>query len=256
MKAMILCLLITASASGQVWQRHVQSGKGDSFDTPTAHPLAYFTRGPFLRDDGDDDCADCTPAGKAEVHTQHKFTTEVRRVGELHGFAIYDVFYRFDDHVDTGEIDWKSILVQVAPGRFREIYHLQPTAALIEPSFFLKSASEEILATRDLIPGTGNYSYEDYFWFSSAGAVRIDTGAINKAVQSVLPAGSAIWKGGGLDMTAPSYHSSVWKEGDANCCPSGGSVDVKFRLDRDRVIVTSTHFTPPSEEATEGQLQR
>jgi hypothetical protein len=246
---MILCLLIAASANGQVWQRHVQSGKGETFDTPAAHPLAYFTRDPFLRDDGDDDCADCTPAGKARVHSQHRFSTEVRRVGELHGFAIYDVFYRFDDHVDKVEIDWKSILVQVAPGRFREIYHLQPTAALIGPSTLMKSGSEEILATRDLIPGTGNYSYEDYFWFSSAGPVRIDTGAINKAVQSVLPTGSAIWKGGGFDMKSLSYHSSVWKEGDANCCPSGGSVDVKFRLEGGGLIVTGTHFTAPSGEA-------
>jgi hypothetical protein len=32
-------------------------------------------------------------------------------------------------------------------------------------------------------------------------------------------------------MRSLSYHSLVWKEGDPNCCPTGGRDDVKFRLD-------------------------
>jgi len=244
MKLLALWFLLAASAEPSIWQRHVQSGKGSSFDTPGPHPLAYFIRDPFLRDDGYDFCSDCTPAGKALVHTHHRFTTEVRKVGTLQGFAIYDVFYRFDDHISSGEIDWKSILVQVSPGQFREIYHLQPTAAKIEPSFLMTAGSAEILATRDLIPGTGNNYYEDYFRFSPAGAARIDIESISRFLSSILPSGSGVWKGGGLDMSSLSYHMPVWKEGDANCCPSGGTVDLKFRLDGARLIVTQQHFNP------------
>ena len=244
MKLLILWLLFAASPHAAVWQRHVRSGKGDSLDTPDPHPLAYFVRDPFLRDDGYDFCTDCTPAGKAAVHTRHKFRTEVRKVGELQGFAIFDVFYRFDDHIDSGEIDWKSILVQVSPAQFREIYHLQPTAAKIEPSFLMQAGSDEILATRDLIPGTGNNYYEDYFRFSPAGVVQIDIESIPNVLRSILPSGSGVWKGGGLDMRSLSYHMPVWKEGDANCCPSGGTVDLKFRLDGARLIVISKHFDP------------
>jgi len=160
----------------------------------------------------------------------------------LYGFAIYDVFYYFDDHVDTGDIDWKSILVSVSAGKFREIYHLQPTAADIKPSFLLKAGSDEILATRDLIPGTGNNYYEDYFWFSPAGAARIDIEEITKAVNSILPEGSAVWKGGGLDFGALAYRAWVWKQDDANCCPTGGAVHIRFRLYGSRIKVTSKHF--------------
>jgi hypothetical protein len=244
MKSLVLWVLVATSVPAALWQRHIQSGKGESFDTPQPHPLVYFTRDPFLRDDGDDFCADCTARGKASVHLKHKFKTEVRKVATLSGFRIYDVFYRFDDHVDSKEADWKSIVVEVLPGQFREIYHLQPTAALIKPSFVLKVGSEDILATRDVIPGTGNNYYEDYFWFSPAGAARIDIETITKTVRSILPSGYGVWKGGGLDMAALSYHNSVWKEGDANCCPTGGAVDVKFRLDGSRIVVTSKNFDP------------
>jgi hypothetical protein len=45
-------------------------------------------------------------------------------------------------------------------------------------------------------------------------------------------------------MGSLSYHSLVWRKGDSNCCPSGGAVDIKFRLDRGRIIVTRKHFDP------------
>ncbi len=236
------CLL--SFHGNSLWQRHIQSGKGDAFDTPEPHPLAYFTADPFLRDDGDQFCSVCTPEGKATVHTEHTFTVETRHVGALHGFEIYDVYYRFDDHVGTSKIDWKSILVKVGPDQFREIYHLQPTDAIITPSHVLNAVDEKILATHDVIPGTGNYYYEDYFWFSAAGPERIDIERITKEVQSILPDGLGVWKGGGLDMISGTYLSQVWKEGDANCCPTGGTVILRFRLDGSHIFLLSKSYDP------------
>jgi hypothetical protein len=160
----------------------------------------------------------------------------------LRGFAIYDLFYYFDDHMATGQSDWKSILVQSSAGEYREIYHLQPTAAEISPSFLIKAGNNEILGTHDQIPGTGNNFYEDYFWFGSNGPVRIDIGVISAALKSILPKGLGVWKGGGLDMESLRYRMPVWKEGDANCCPSGGMVVIAFRLDGGRLLITSKHF--------------
>jgi len=236
--------LAAANLAGAAWQRHVFTAKGDFFDTPAPHSLAYFTRDPFLRDDGDQFCIACTPQDKAAVHSGHTFKTELRKTGYLRGFAIYDLFYFFDDHIGTRQRDWKSVLVRVAPGRFREIYHLQPTQAIISPSFLLKSGRDEILAIRDPIPGTmGNY-YEDYFWFDRDGPVRIDIDSIPRVLKNMLPAGSGVWKGGGLDMKALTYRMPVWKEGDGNCCPTGGMVSLKLRLDRGRLTVTHRRFDP------------
>ncbi len=244
MKTVVLWALMAVSANNTLWQRHVLTGKGETFDTPEAHKLAYFTDDAFLRDEGDDFCDDCTPSGKAKVHLQHRFKTELKEVGKLKGFTIYDLYYQFDGTVDRAEIEWKSILVEVSPGKYREIYHLQPTNAVIKPSFIGKAGAGEILATRDVIPGTGNYSYEDYFWFSPAGATRINIEEIGTTVQTLLPNGYGVWKGGGLDMEAMKYRSGVWKDGDANCCPSGGTVEVDFRLEENRIVVTRSHYDP------------
>jgi hypothetical protein len=77
MKTLTLWLFVAVAAHATVWQRHVLSGKGESFDLPQPHRLAYFIRDPFLRDDGDDFCSDCSPAGKATVHKHHRSRTEV-----------------------------------------------------------------------------------------------------------------------------------------------------------------------------------
>ncbi len=244
MRTLVVLALIAVSANNALWQRHVLSGKGETFDRPEPHALAYFTEDAFLRDDGDDFCADCTASGKAKVHLQHRFKTELKEVGRLKGFKIYDLYYRFDENVDGAEVNWKSILVEVSPGLYREIYHLQPTNALIKPSYIGKAGSEEVLVTHDVIPGTGNYSYEDYFWFSPGGAARINVEEIGAAVQALLPKGYGVWKGGGLDMQAMKYRWGVWKEGDANCCPSGGTVEVEFRLEENRIVVTKSHYDP------------
>ena len=242
---LILLLLgpfAAAAAQPTPWQRMLVSGKEASFDTPGAYSLSYFTRDPFLRDDGYDFCGACTPQDKAAARTQHKFKTELKKVGDLGGYAIYDVSYFFDDHVSTGQVDWKSVLVAVSPGRYREIYHLQPPAAQITPSFLMKAGAEEILATRNLIPGTGNQYDEAYWWFGPDGPVRIDIESISEALSTILPAGYGVWKGGGLDMKTLTFRSAVWKPSDANCCPTGGAVTLRFRLDRGRLVVIEKNY--------------
>lgn len=239
---LLLGSFATAATAPTPWQRMVVSGKSSSFDAPVVHPLSYFTSDPFLRDDGDDFCGACSPQDKAAAHAQHKSKTEVKKVGDLGGYAIYDVLYSFDDHIGTGEIDWKSILVSVSPGQFREIYHLQPPSAQITPSFLLKARTKELLGTRDLVPGTGNQYDEAYWWFGPDGPVRIDIESISDVLRSTLPAGFGVWKGGGLDMKTLTFQNSVWRSGDANCCPTGGAVTLRFRLDRGRFVVIEKDY--------------
>jgi hypothetical protein len=43
-----------------------------------------------------------------------------------------------------------------------------------------------------------------------------------------LPPGHGIWKGIRVDYATLTGSSAVWRDGDANCCPSGG--EIRFRL--------------------------
>jgi hypothetical protein len=224
------------------WQRYVYCGKGDWATQAESHPLSWFTQDPFLRDDGNDFCAACTAQEKATVHLKRKARSEVRRIGALRGFGIYDVYYFFDGEE---RIRWKSILVRTKAGMYREIYHLQPPEANIKPSFLLKISEVELLGTNDEIPGSGAFRFEAYFGFSDDGPTRIDFSPLREAVSSLLPPGGVIRKGFGFDLKSLSYQSPVWRQDDSNGHPTGGKVSVRFRMEGSRVVVTDRRFDPP-----------
>jgi hypothetical protein len=220
----------------------VNTPKGGWTDTATPHPLEYFTNDPFPRDDGNDFCIACTLEDKATIHLKKKSSSKVQPVGTLEGFKIYDVFYYFDD---DPRIAWKSLLVESKRNQFIEIYHLQPTQATIGASFIIQAGGATLLSTKDPIPGTGAFSYETYWEFDkTTGPVRVDIETIGDAAVSVIPKGMSIWKGYGLDVAALNYSVAVWKEGDANCCPTGGSVEVQFKIVHGKIEITSKRYTP------------
>ena len=232
------------------WERVLQ-GQQEATDVPSSHSLQYFTADPFLRDDGNEFCVACTASGKSQVHKQHRFKAELSEIGTTHGFPVYNLLYFFDDDIESGKADWKSILVRVPGGQFYEIYHLQATGIDMDTAYFMDARSSvdkravEILATSDVMPGTGFRSYEAYWWFDKDGPVRIDTdGAVEAALTEMLPAGTDIQTGGGLNMETLTYRNSVWKVGDAHCCPSGGGVDIQFKLDKGVLSVIHQQFKP------------
>jgi hypothetical protein len=131
--ALLLILLASPAAAG--WQRRVSTPKGSRFDVPQPHALSYFTRYPALRDEsGDLVCNSCSPEKRLTLAKEVKCRTEVRLVGTVRGFTIYDVLYFFGDDKAP---DWKSILIRTRSGLYREIWHYQRTEGDIWPSFLV-----------------------------------------------------------------------------------------------------------------------
>ena len=231
--------LLAAGVADAAWERQIVTGKGVSTGTSAPHALAWYTQKPWLRKDAGEFCDDC------EQPESGKFSTKLEKIGTLRGLTIYDLFCFFNNDETP---DWKSILVEVAPDRYREIYHLEPPAAILKPAFIFKAGGEYLLGTNDEIPGTGNYYYEDYWWFGPDGPVRVNIEAIGEALKSALPPGHGVWKGGGLDIENLRYRSPVWKDGDANCCPTGGSVELTLALDKGKLTVTKVRYDPKAVE--------
>ncbi len=119
-KTILVVLFVAAPsipATAQ-WQRLVFGGKGNTMDTPSQHPLSYFTANPFLRDETDDLCGLCTPVGKEKSAQRYLIRTEVKPVGVLAGYRILDVLFyvgSLETNTKLTEVKWKSILVQVGP---------------------------------------------------------------------------------------------------------------------------------------------
>ncbi len=233
------------NSKARTWEREVQGGANEFTDLASPHPLQYFTDDPFLRDEENDFCVNCTADRKSQVHKQHRFKTELSKIGDIQHFAVYNLFYYFDDGIQSRRIDWKSILVRVPSGQFREIYHLQARDIEIDPAYLMDAGSTEILATSDSMGGTAHNSYEAYWWFDKDGPVKINTDeAVSAALEDILPAGSEIRTGSGLNIETLTFLSGVWKAGDAQCCPTGGGVEIKFRLDKGVLTVIHKRFTP------------
>ncbi len=226
---------VSASAA---WQRVLVSEKGESVDSPTAHPLTYFTADPLLRDD----------AKEFDRSQQVSVTAEVRPAGKLAGFAIVDVLYRIAKAGEAaGAVKWKSILIQTAPDQYVEIYHLQAyfTTAVLSASRIVRVGKQDVLATYDSDGGNGGGCWEHIWYIDAEGAHSIDFAPLTTAISHrVSPSTFA------LSCVTP-HLSEQWVEAsvqqaNAECRTCGilGTAKAHFRLRGARVEVTQVEFTP------------
>lgn len=167
-----LAIAAHTPARGQ-WQRIVLSGKGEFDDIASPHPLSYFTRNSFLRDDSNEFCISCTPDDKAGSGRKYSVRTAINPVGTLADFPVVDLLYSITARNQPSgyKVTWKSILVQVSRDSYREIFHLQAfyTTASLKPSRIIQSGNEKILATVDSDGGNAGNCWEHYWWFDRSG---------------------------------------------------------------------------------------
>jgi hypothetical protein len=213
------------------------------------HPLQYFLDSNNLKE------FDFLGPYPADIRD----SVRSERQGEVNGFAIYNVIHEIEDgdrNVPGENFPFpptilKMVLAERKPGDFCEIYHEQDDrqGLTVTPSYFVEVDSEKVLVTRDRVPGTGNEYNEAYWTFDEKGPILLDSvgqfsnGAVHATAEKLLPSGMRVRKGGGFDIQTLSYEMGVWQEGDANCCPTGGSVHIRFALKDHRLVVVSQEYS-------------
>jgi hypothetical protein len=188
----VLALQVSAQPNAEEnqhgpWKRHVMTPKDRWFDTPTPHPLAYFTQYPALLDMSGDFCYLCTPEKRlAAAKAAKEPKAEVHLVGVIRGFTIYDLFYRFQS---DGAVDWKSILVKIGADSYREIYHCEPTQvdASALPSVIIRVGTEPLLKSQYFVGGNRGDFEDDYFWFGKNGPTLVDLRQFSGATSGKRP---------------------------------------------------------------------
>ncbi len=97
--------------------------------------------------------------------------------------------------------------------------------------------------------GTGSYNAELVFRPIQGGWRDLERDAWQAAFNKQLPDGLGVWKGVQFEWSDLSLVTGLWKDDDANCCPTGGTAEAKLTVEGDRLALKSMSVdrTPPKE---------
>ena len=133
------------------------------------------------------------------------------------------------------DVKWKSILVQVGPNQFKEIFHLSTfyTTVSIQPSSIVQSGKEQVLTTMDGDGGNGGGCWEAYWWFDQAGPHRLDFAALSIAIGERVPKHTSYQISCSyLDLESQQVKTGVQRiPARCHACDWIGEVTARFRLD-------------------------
>lgn len=104
-------------------------------------------------------------------------------------------------------------------------------------------------------PGTGVANTDRLYQrdVDSGDFIPVDMSQWLDTIADQLPEGLSIWKGVSYDFSSPwtGYvaRTSLWKDDDANCCPSGGSATITLEIQDHVLVATDVVVSPPEETA-------
>ena len=182
-----------------------------------------------------------------------KESVETKQVGEIMGFAIYEVLYHLEypdpttsDGVPVDGIPLefptfiKMILVQRKAGEYCEIFNEQDMEeGMLEHDdpYIVNVQSQPVLVTRDPLKGTGGLFDEAYWTFDKDGPVFLDLSIIRETEEQIAPFGFSPWHcGGGFDLERLTY-TCAYRDGD-----DGGGVSIRFALKDHKLVVVNKKF--------------
>lgn len=134
----------------------------------------------------------------------------------------------------------------------------QPTARLLfaraEPEIgiltyekpqLVRNAAGTILHLTIVVDGTGHGNSSEYYLASTGEWERIESESWLKDVVSRLPAGLEIWKGIWPDIETMTARTGLYRHGDGNCCPTGGSARIHISIRDLRFVLDSLIVEKP-----------
>lgn len=112
-------------------------------------------------------------------------------------------------------------------------------ASWFERPRIIVTAHGLLMMIPDRIAGTAAANEDIYYRWGSSGWQRLETQSWLADLAKRLPTGFGVWKGIVPDLERMKAGSAVWRDGDANCCPTGGWVCVELAY-RGEVLVIDT----------------
>lgn len=131
-----------------------------------------------------------------------------------------------------------------ASGRVTASFHVEVATGMGTPwpAEAHESPSGRLIRIPLRFSGTGGFNGDIYFLREGGAWREVDASSWLATLR--LPPGHNVWKGVVIDPRDFSARSSVWREGDGNCCPSGGEVRVRLRIEGRVFAIDRQEYSP------------
>lgn len=108
------------------------------------------------------------------------------------------------------------------------------------PKAFSDGEGETYVAIPGVYAGTGRGNADVLFrWTDDADRplAQIDNTSWRDDLPAQLPPGLEVWKGVDIQYDEMFAFTPLWREGDGNCCATGGSAILNFQIEGDRLVL-------------------
>lgn len=130
------------------------------------------------------------------------------------------------------------VFVVQADGRLMPLLWDSAEDAYFEEPGLVTTPGGKLLDFAGSLDGTGNINIESLYQFSDGAWHEVDATSWLNTMGARLPKGLAAWKGIYPDWKHMTAETDLWRGGDANCCPTGGSARMTLTLRNGRVELT------------------
>jgi hypothetical protein len=236
MRLHFLLLLAAISPVRAEWRRFLV--ETTNTDPAPPHTFSYFSHDAILR-----------PEVQEITQNTAGEQTEIVKIGEVRGLAVFDVTYQ----VRSMPVS-KSIIVKTGPDEYREIFYAPEfSGGRFYPTQIVSTSEDQTLLWFRVDKGGNRHFIEDFlFQLDPKGPTRLDLDPVLKVANSILPAGVDlyIWNMELLASTSTfTLHAPV-----VGSCPKGnerprnsascGVVEVDFRLEGEHIAPLGRRYIP------------
>lgn len=115
----------------------------------------------------------------------------------------------------------------------------------------LRTGSRTLLHIPGSESGTGNFNHEALYLWRDGRWTDVDTDSWPKTLEKRLPAGLGAWKGIFPNYKTLTAFTPLWRKGDSNACPTGGTADIGLAWSQDAIILSSVTIHKPRGNCSE-----
>ncbi|MEZ5709453.1 MAG: hypothetical protein R3E02_08725 [Blastomonas sp.] len=112
------------------------------------------------------------------------------------------------------------------------------------PPRLVDNGEDFILHLPGYTAGTGQGNADTLYLWRSNGWANIGMTSWKAELEEKLPPGLGLWKGVEYDYYGLSSYFPLWRDSDANCCPTGGNAYAAFAIRDDRLTIDTLEVYP------------